>query len=107
MRFAERERYALALQFRAVADPDNVKFLLETRGDPVHGVGHQRACQSVQRAMLFGRALGHERSVFLLEGNPLRQGHRKLSLWSLDFDFAALERNLYAGRHGNWFVPDT
>src|SRR5207249_4699252 len=44
--------------------------------------------------MLFGRALGHERSVLVLEGNAPRHRHRKLSLRPLHFDFAALERDL-------------
>jgi hypothetical protein len=49
------------------------------------GVGHQRARQAMQRALVFGIALGDERAVFLLEVNPLGQRPRHLALGTLHF----------------------
>ena len=53
MRFAEREIHDFAFEFRAVADADDVHILLEARCDAMHGVGNQRARQTVHGAMFF------------------------------------------------------
>src|SRR4029077_545130 len=87
MRFAERESNRFAFELRAVSDAHDVQIFLEALRDTVHRVGDQRPGEPVQRAMLFGGALGDERAVFLLEGDAEGHTHCELALGALHFDF--------------------
>src|SRR6266849_4161809 len=106
MRFAERESNGFAFELRAVADAHDVQILLEALRDAVHRVGDQRAGEPVQRAMLFGGALGDEHAVFLLEGDAEGHTYGELALGALHFDFPILQRNFHALRNRNWFIAD-
>src|ERR1700740_843696 len=107
MRLAEGESHRFTLELCAVSDAHYVQILLEALRDAVHRVGHERASQSVQRAMIFRGALGDQHAVFLLEGNAVRHTHIELALRALHFDLASLQRDFHALRKWNWFVADT
>src|SRR6266446_8108806 len=104
---AEREGYRFAFELRAVADPHDVEFFLETLRDAVNGVGDERASQAMQRALFFSGALGAEDAVFLLKGDAERNSDSEFAFGPLHFDFAILQRDFHALRHGNWFIADT
>src|SRR5580704_2952699 len=107
VRLAERECHHLAFEFRAVADADDVEVPLEASGDAGNRVGHQRAGQAVQRAMLLGGAQGVQHAVLLLEGDAVRKRNRQLALGALHFDTIALQRDSYAAGQWNRFASDT
>src|ERR1700676_2291347 len=106
VRFAEREGHQFAFELRAIADAHDVQILLEALRHAVHRVGHQRARESMQRAMLFGGALGEQHPIFLLESDAERHTDVQLALGALDFDLAALQRDFHALRDRNGFVAD-
>jgi len=106
MGLAERERNRFALQFGAVTDAHDVELFLEPGGHAVNGVGHQRASEPVERAMIFRRANGGQNAVFLLKRDAVRERHGKLSLGPLHVDLATLERDLDARWQWNWFASD-
>src|SRR5690242_5702732 len=107
MGLAKGKSNRFALEFGAVADANDIEFLLETFGDALYGVGHQGAGQPVDGAMLLVFALGEEHTVFLLELDAARQADGELALGTLDIDFVGGQSDLDRGRHGNWFVTDT
>src|SRR5712664_2985130 len=107
MRLAERASNPFAFQLRSVSDPDDVQILLEALRDAVHRVGDERAGEPVQRAMIFGGALGNEHAVFLLEGDTEGHTHGELALGALHFDFPILQGDFHALRNRNWLVADT
>src|SRR6266849_4759125 len=107
MRLSERESNHFALQLRAIADADDIQLFLETGGDAMNGVGHQRARESMQSAVLFGGALGGQHSVLLFERDPQWNREGKFAFRPLHVDLAALQGDFHAGRHWNWFISDT
>src|ERR1700728_3467089 len=107
VRIAERQDQVLALHLGAIADADDVEVLLESGGDAGDGVGDQRAGETMQRAVLFGFALGGENSVFLLERNSARHLDGHLALGTLDFDVSVHNLNLHARRNGDNFVSNS
>src|SRR6266478_1264424 len=56
MRFAKREIDHFAFKLRAIADADDVHLFLESLRHALNGVGHKRASQTVNRAVLFSQA---------------------------------------------------
>src|SRR6266478_4654596 len=104
---AKRKGDRFAFELRAIADTHDVEFFLETLRDAMNGVGNERASQAMQRAVLFGGALGAQHAVFLLEGDAEGHTHGELALGALHFDLAVFQRDFHALRHGNWFVADT
>ena len=77
-----------ALELGAISDADDVQILLETLRHAVHGVGHQRARQAVQRRLLVALADRVQLGALLLESDASRQIHIQLALRSLHFDRA-------------------
>src|ERR1700687_619688 len=107
MRLAEREGNDFTFELRAVSDAHDVQILLEALRDAVHRVGDERTGQPMQRAMLFGGALGNEHAVFLLETDAEGHTHGELAFGALHFYVPVLQRDFHALRNRNWFIADT
>src|SRR4029453_111110 len=108
MRVADVELERRTAQARAVADALDLQALLEPLCDALDHVRDQRARQPVQRAILaaVGRAR-HDELVFLaLDIDPHRHGLRELAERPVDHDAAGVDRDVHAGRHGNWLSSD-
>src|SRR5260370_42500836 len=107
MRLTDGETRFFGVELRRVSDAHHDPILLKALRVAVHRVGDERASQPVQRAMIFGGALGDKHAVFLLEGNAVRHTHIELALRALHFDLTSLQRDFHALRKWNWFVADT
>src|SRR4029077_1161166 len=107
MRLAESECDGLALEFCTVANANDVKLLLEAGGDAGYGVSHERASETMQRAVLFGGAESVEHTVLLLEGDAVRQRNGELSLGALHIALCRRKSDFHARGEWNWFTTDT
>ena len=103
VRIAEREDDVLALDLGAVSHADDVEFLFESFGDALHGVGHERPRQAMQRALRFVLPRGDQVPVLLLKFDSPRHGNVHLALRPLDFDRVRGNLHLYAGGKGDRF----
>src|SRR5262249_16286149 len=86
----ERKNHLLALEFRAVADADDVEFLLEALGDAKHGVRDERAGKAMElsEARILSRASRFQMTVGQLEVDTRRKRLPHLALRSLHVDGA-------------------
>src|ERR1019366_8968680 len=100
VRVPQRERGDLSLDFGAVADAMDLQVPGESRRTAVHGVGGQRARQTVQRGMFVAGPMDFERGPLLYDADAGRDGHRQLALGAGDFQLLA-DRNLDAARERN------
>src|SRR6266436_4838067 len=104
MRLAESKIDYFAFKLRAIADADDVHLFLEALRNTLNGIGHERASQAVNRAMLFSQAFHVQDAVLLFEGNTSWNKNAHFALRALDFDFVRGDGDFYAGRQWNWFV---
>ena len=108
VRVAQGQLEVRAPQLGAVADALDLQRLLVALGHPVDHVGHQRAGQAVQRAVLaaIGGALDHQLVVLLLDGDVARDALGQLALGAVDAHQVGLHGHGHAGGHGNGLSAD-
>ena len=86
MRKSQGEHHHLAFHLGAVPDADDVELLLESIGDPGDGIGHERACQPVQRALFVALTHGHNLLILLLHLDAQRHGNGEFAFGPLHVD---------------------
>ena len=107
MGIAQCEDHVLTLHLSAIADANDIQIFLEAGGNAKNRVGYQRACQTMQRAMIFRIALGVENSVLGYELDSPGDAYRHFPLGALDVHGVFLNIDLHALRQRNWFVSDS
>ena len=105
---ADGELEVLALQLRAVAHALDLQALFVARGDALHHVGHQRAGEPVQRAMLaaVGGAGDEQLLAFLDDLDVAVHALLQLAFGPAHAHRLRLDRDGHAARHGDWLSSD-
>src|SRR5579872_1414289 len=103
MRISQREVHHFALEFGAISHADDVEIFFETLRHAEHGVRHQRSRETMQRRQIIARTNRMQLGALLLETDSPRQIHTQLALWSLHFDRAGANLNLYSRGYGYRF----
>ena len=108
VRVAQRQLEVAALEHRAVADALDLQALLEAGGHALDHVGHERARQPVQGAVLaaVGRALDEQLLAVLLDGNVARDALAELTPGAVDPDELGLDGDGHARGHRDGLSAD-
>ena len=105
---AQREHdCAFALHLHAIADADDLEFLLPAVGYAFYGVEYQRARESMYGRLRIILAGSEQMSVLLLELDSARDRCIQLAFGSLHRDQVALDVDLHSTRHRDRFFSNS
>src|SRR5262249_42164529 len=109
MCISKREDDLFSLELRAIADADDVEFLLEAFGDPRDGVRNEASSEPVELRQLwiFRRTLGHQVAVRHREIDAARERLRQLPFWPLHLNGAVVQLHRDALWHDDRFFSDS